>query len=73
MNSELRSAFVSRRWKFPLCVSTHGSGDRLELIGAFKEGAIVGGGAVVLHSAINFDFYLAVPAKVVAILNCANS
>lgn len=29
--------------------------------------------AVVLHPAINFDFYLAVAAKVVAILNRANA
>ena len=28
---------------------------------------------VVLRSAINFDFYLAVPAKVAAILNRANA
>ena len=29
--------------------------------------------AVVLRPAINFDFYLAVPAKVVAMLNRANA
>jgi hypothetical protein len=55
----------------------HGSGDLLELIGAFKEDVMQGGGGqllvVVLRSAINFDFYLAVPAKVVTILNRANA